>query len=95
MSYLLRYRKNNGKNTYLAKSNTLARRSDKHVRCFKSISAINQCWTHMNKNIKTTLISCAPYIFIRQINKSRDIIAQAACRRLTHLRRRIRGARHE
>lgn len=56
MSYLLRYHKNNGKNTYLTKSNTLARRSDKHVRCFKSISAINQCWTHMNKNIKTTLL---------------------------------------
>lgn len=31
MSYLLRYHKNNGKNTYLTKSNTLARRSDKHV----------------------------------------------------------------
>lgn len=57
MSYLLRYHKNNGKNTYLTKSNTLARRSDKHVRCFKSISAINQCWTHMNKNIKTALLS--------------------------------------
>ena len=95
MSYLSRYHKNNGKNIYLTKSNTLARRSDKHVRCFKSISAINQCWTHMNKNIKTTLILCALYIFIRQTNKSRDITAQAACRCLTHLRRRIRGARHE